>query len=261
MKKIAVLTGLSAMLLTSAAGIAADKGPHWGYDGHSGPGHWGDLADAYATCKKGNAQSPVNIETSAVSGGHSAPRSELLFSYNAPAKEVVNNGHTIQVNMHSGSNIAVSGKRYNLKQFHFHSPSEHTVNGKHFDMVAHLVHTDEKGNLAVIGLMFKEGKENKALKKIWAKLPGHSGGEHTISALHMNPADLLPTSTAHYQYSGSLTTPPCSEGVNWNVLTKPVEASAEQIAAFTKLFAKSIRPVQAVNGRNIELNGGGLIDG
>lgn len=260
MSKLTVMIGLGAMLMASAAGIAADKGPHWSYAGNSGPGHWGDLADAYATCKKGQSQSPVNFETRST-GGHSAPRAKLLFSYNAPAREIVNNGHTIQVNMHEGSNVAIEGKRYDLKQFHFHSPSEHTIDGKHLDMVAHFVHADANGNLAVVGVLFKEGRENPVLKQLWAHLPGHSGGGHTISSLTVNPADLLPDNTAHYHYTGSLTTPPCSEGVNWNVMTSPVEASAEQITAFTRLFTKNIRPVQPVNGRKIVRNNSGLIDG
>ena len=255
MKKIIMLTGLSAMFV-GTAGYAS--GAHWGYEGHGGPAHWGDLASEYSMCKTGKAQSPVNIETQSVVEGTNGQRSVLKFSYTAMADNVVNNGHTIQVNMKKGSTVLINGAKYNLLQFHFHSPSENEVNGKPYDMVAHLVHANDKGQLAVIAIMFKKGHENKELEKIWANLPGHSGNKHSLTTVRVNPANLLPAQAAHYHFTGSLTTPPCSEGVNWNVMATPVEASAEQIAAFVKLFPKSVRPVQPVNGRKIVHNMAGI---
>lgn len=255
MNKNMMLAGVSALLVTTS-GFAS--GAHWGYEGHGGPAHWGDLASEYTMCKTGKAQSPINIDTKTAAEGHNGQKSVLKFDYSAMADNVVNNGHTIQVNMKKGSSVLINGAKYNLVQFHFHSPSEHEVNGKPYDMVAHLVHANDKGQLAVIAIMFRKGHENKELKKVWANLPGHSGGKHSLTAMHVNPANLLPTRAAHYHYTGSLTTPPCSEGVNWNVMATPVEASAEQIAAFVKLFPKSVRPVQGVNHRKIVHNMGGI---
>jgi carbonic anhydrase len=138
-------------------------------------------------------------------------------------------------------------------QFHFHSPSEHTVGGKPYDMVAHLVHQSDDGQLGVIGVLIKKGKANAVIDAIWANLPRHAG-EHKQSDTQINVAELLPATHGYYNYSGSLTTPPCSEGVNWIVLQTPVEVSAEQVAAFTSLFSKSVRPVQPIHGRTIHAN-------
>lgn len=240
--RTAVLLG--CMLLSSIT-LAAGGKAQWGYGGHEGPEHWGDLSHDYATCKTGKNQSPININSNTA-----AKLADIKFSYQATPIDVVNNGHTIQVNYAKGSMLNVGGKAYNLLQFHFHSPSEHEVNGKPYDMVAHLVHQAADGQLGVIGVLMKVGKANPVIGSIWSHMPKKAGENNKMEAT-VNVADLLPGNHSYYNYSGSLTTPPCSEGVNWMVMQIPVEVSSEQVAAFTGIFAKSVRPVQAVNDRTI----------
>ena len=219
---------------------------HWGYDGEGAPENWAKLDKGFALCGEGKQQSPVDIQTAEMAKS-SQP---ISFNYATSAINIVNNGHTIQVNYDGGSSIEKDGKRYDLLQFHFHSPSEHTIDGKPADMVAHLVHKAKDGELAVVGVLFKEGKENDFLKPIWSNLPLDAGSK-TESESTIFAGNLLPESQGYYHYTGSLTTPPCSEGVNWNVMTSMVEASGAQIEAFTSIFDKSVRPVQALHGRKI----------
>ena len=220
---------------------------HWNYEGHEGPAHWGDLNHDYHMCKDGKQQSPVNL-----SAAQKEKLDEIKFSYKATAKEILNNGHTLQVNMNAGSSITVAGKTYNLLQFHFHSPSEHQVNARHADMVAHFVHQAADGQLGVVGVLFNKGKANKTLAQLWNNLPGQAGDKKSLSAVNIDVSKLLPANKVYYNYSGSLTTPPCSEGVNWMVLQAQGAVSAEQVNVFTSLFTKSTRPVQPLNGREIK---------
>lgn len=239
-----LITGMfcGAVSISHASGKA-----HWSYEGHEGPAHWGEINHDYHMCNKGKNQSPINV-----TDAHKSKLGKISFSYNASASEIINNGHTIQVNMNKGSSIAVSGKTYNLLQFHFHSPSEHQVNGKHADMVAHFVHQAEDGQLGVIGVLFNKGKENATLEKLWNKLPKHQGEKNSLASTKIKISQLLPLNKAYYNYSGSLTTPPCSEGVNWMVLQSQGSVSEKQVNAFTSIFPKSIRPIQALNGRVIK---------
>lgn len=248
--KSTILAGLlSASLLTCSAITLAGAGKaHWGYGGHEGPSHWGELTHDYHMCKDGKKQSPINI-----SAASKAKLDNIKFSYKASAKEILNNGHTIQINMNKGSKITVNGKDYNLLQFHFHSPSEHTVDGKPADMVAHFVHQAADGQLGVIGVLMKKGKANTALAKLWSNMPSKKGDKKSLKG-KIDISKLMPGSKAYYNYSGSLTTPPCSEGVNWMVLQSTAEVSAEQVAAFTRIFDSSVRPVQPLNGRTISLS-------
>ena len=239
----------TCLVLSSSLVSAADtKKAHWGYEGHEGPAHWGDLAEEYVTCKTGKSQSPINI-----TGSKPAQLADIKFSYEPSALDIVNNGHTIQVNYAAGSSLDVGGKKYKLLQFHFHSPSEHTVDGKPYDMVAHLVHQADDGQLGVIGILMKKGKANPVIDSIWSQLPKHAG-DHKQADTKINVTELLPAKHTYYNYSGSLTTPPCSEGVNWMVMQTPVEVSAEQIATFTNIFSTSVRPVQALHERSIHVS-------
>ncbi len=233
---------------TLALAGSGHAGAHWGYGDKTGPAHWGDMKHEFSTCKTGKHQSPININSA-----HAANLPAISFSYRATPLDVVNNGHTIQVNYAPGSYITVSGKRYELLQFHFHSPSEHKIDGKPADMVAHLVHKAADGQLAVVSVLINKGVNNPLIEKIWKHMPTHKG-EYSKAAIKINASDLLPTDRAYYQYSGSLTTPPCSEGVNWMVLKNRVEVSSAQIRAFTHIFHKSTRPIQALNGRQIEVS-------
>ena len=238
------ITLLCSLLLSSTALVGADK-THWSYDAHEGPANWGDLSPNYATCKTGKHQSPVNIH-----GTTATKLADIQFSYQPTPLDVVNNGHTIQVNYAKGSMFSLAGKNYQLLQLHFHSPSEHTVDGNPYDMVAHLVHQAADGQLGVIGILMKIGNANPVISSIWQHMPNRTD-EQTKADIKINAANLLPSKHSYYNYSGSLTTPPCSEGVNWMIMQTPIEVSAEQVAAFTNLFANSTRPIQAINERII----------
>lgn len=208
---------------------------HWTYED---PAKWGDIDSTYHLCKDGKRQSPIDINDSSY-----ANLGDIHFKYRSGPKEILNNGHTIQVNMHSGSYITVSGKRYDLLQFHFHSPSEHTINGKPAPMVMHFVHQASDDQLAVIAVLMERCKENSTIDQLWQRLPAKLGQKIKLSQ-RIKIHTLIPANRNYYNYSGSLTTPPCSEGVNWMVLKRSVEVSASQIEAFTSLFPKSTRPLQ-----------------
>ncbi len=253
MRLLANLKIISALLLvlpfsTALFAASGHGGAHWSYTGEASPAHWGDLKSEFSTCKSGKQQSPINL-----SGAHSAALSAITPRYQNVPLHVLNNGHTIQVNVAPGSHITVAGKQYELLQFHFHSPSEHEIDGKPADMVAHLVHKAADGQLGVIGVLMKKSKPNLLIEKIWKHLPVHEG-EYSKAAITINAGDLLPKTLDYYHYSGSLTTPPCSEGVNWMVLKNTVAVSADQVRAFTDIFQKSTRPVQSLNGRSLELS-------
>jgi len=223
--------------------------PHWGYVGEIGPQYWGDLSPDYIMCKIGKNQSPIDINPEGLVKGCLKP---IEFYYVADAKYVVNNGHTIKVVTEGRSYIVVDGRKFYLRQFHFHSPSEHTIDGKYYPFEAHFVHTDKDGNIAVIGVLFKVGKENPTLARIWNSMP-LKVGEKKVLTSKVNPYYLLPQGKDYYRYSGSLTTPPCSEGVRWFVMKEVVELSPQQLELFRKAMGDidNNRPVQPLNARKV----------
>ncbi len=232
------------VLFTSGTAFAADTA-HWTYSGEGGPENWAKLSPEFGACT-GKNQSPINL-----TGFIEAELKQIKVSYQAGGNEILNNGHTVQVNYAAGSGISVDGIQFDLKQFHFHAPSENHVNGKSFPMEAHLVHADKDGNLAVVALMFKEGAENKALAKIWPLIPKNAG-EKTALPSPFDAAKLLPPSKDYYRFNGSLTTPPCTEGVRWLVMKTPVSASQAQVKAFSHVMHHpNNRPVQPVNARPV----------
>lgn len=234
-----------------AAPLAQAEGAHWGYSGHGGPKEWAALDEGFKTCKLGKLQSPINIETRKVE--KAADGKPIGFAYTSGSGEVVNNGHTIQINLPASGAITLDGTEYKLLQFHFHTPSEEKMDGKNYPLVAHLVHKSAQGQLAVVGVLFKAGKENAALKPVFAALPAKSGETAKLDT-PFDAAALLPADHAYYAFMGSLTTPPCSEEVHWQVLKTPVELSNAQLASFRKLYAMNARPVQPLNGRKVVLN-------
>ncbi len=237
-------------LLTSIAilsSFAFASSVNWSYEGHTGPKYWGDLNKKFLMCKIGKNQSPIDINKKDLIKACLKP---LKLEYNSKAKYVVNNGHTIKVSINNGSYLYVDGKKFELKQFHFHTPSENTVEGKNYPMEAHLVHISKNGEIAVIGVMFKVGKENKALKKFQNSLCKTVGKEKTIKA-YLNPSELLPKNRDYYRFSGSLTTPPCTEGVRWYVYKEAVEMSKEQLKIFSDIMGKNNRPTQPINARKV----------
>ncbi|HTH94339.1 MAG TPA: carbonic anhydrase family protein [Rhodocyclaceae bacterium] len=234
----------AALFAASCLSFAADHA-HWTYEGHTGPEHWGELDPSFKTCNTGREQSPINIMASE----KSATLKSIIFGYEASIGEVINNGHTIQINLANGGTIKLGGNEYALLQFHFHTPSEEQIDGRHFPLVAHLVHKDSDGHLAVVAVLFELGQENAALKDIFAALPTDAGTAKPLSTF--NTADLLPSDRSYYAFKGSLTTPPCNENVRWQVLKQPLTISAAQFAAFKAIYPLNARPVQPLNGRKV----------
>jgi carbonic anhydrase len=222
--------------------------PHWTYEGEGGPANWGSLDDAFKLCASGTAQSPIDI----VGAESSEALPELALDYKASKVNVVNNGHTVQVNMPEGSSVTIGDKTYALAQFHFHSPSEHTVDGNPYALEMHLVHKSESGDLAVVGLLFKKGAENPFIKSIFDHLPTEVGKPVDLET-EININDVIPAEKNYFHYTGSLTTPPCSEGVNWNVIKAELEVSEEQAKQFNDLIKNNNRPVQPLSDRKIEV--------
>lgn len=218
----------------------------WSYSGTTGPAHWGDLDPTYATCKLGTMQSPVDITETTPN----ASLGPLATQYEKSPLAIINNGHTIQVNYESGSTLSLDGRTFELLQFHFHAPSEHLVGGVAFDMEVHLVHRDADGNYAVIGVLMTEGAEHPLVAQCWRRLPEAHKAAHP--AVRIDAQDLFPLDGHFYAYEGSLTTPPCSEGVRWIVMKKPVEVSREQIDRFRQAIGPNARPVMPLNDRIIE---------
>lgn len=219
---------------------------HWGYEGEAGPQNWSKLDPNFGVCASGKNQSPIDLK-----GFIEADLKALKLDYNASMVDILNNGHTVQVNYAPGSSLAVDGLRFELKQFHFHAPSENKINGKHLPLEGHLVHADNDGNLAVLAVMFQEGAANTLLAKLWEKMP-NKAGEKSALPTGLSVSQLLPKERDYYRFNGSLTTPQCSEGVRWFVIKKPLTASRAQIQQFSKAvgFANN-RPIQATNARSV----------
>lgn len=230
-----------------AASATPAPAAHFTYEGEDGPEHWGDLSPAYATCKNGKSQTPIDITTTVKES--LAP---LQLNYNPTALRLINNGHTIQANYDAGSTMTMGGQTYNLVQFHFHTPSEHTINGKRYDMELHLVHKNAAGDLAVVGILMEKGAASNLLQSLWSNLPDQVNQEKVVSNVMFNIKDSLPADQKYYNYSGSLTTPPCSENVNWILLKAPVTVSADQVGVLEKLFVTNSRPIQPLNGRTVK---------
>lgn len=236
----------------AAGQLCAQWKTPWTYDGPAGAEHWSALDPAYAACNTGKEQSPIDIRNA-----QKAELPSIRFEYKSePLKYLINNGKTIRVNYHdapgTGSFLIVGGERYQLTQFHFHHPSEEYINGKPYDMVLHLMHESSGGKVAGVAVLLKAGSANATVQKIWDHMPKTEGKEQDIPGVEVNPADLLPRELAYYTYIGSLTAPPCTEGVTWFVLKTPVEISKQQIGAFAELYPHDVRPLQPLNGRVVK---------
>ena len=244
------LTFLLILFLSTAGPLfAAEKSaPHWSYEGETGPEHWGELSPDFLMCSEGWNQSPINLVDDVHAG-----LPELQFEYYSNNINEINNGHSIQQNIEPGSFLRVPERNLvlELKQFHFHSPSEHTIDGQSFAMEIHFVHADKDGNLAVVGVLIEEGEEHPVLNQLWSFMP-ENPGESSQEPIGIEETNLLPPTREYYAYSGSLTTPPCTEGVRWVVLKTPIQASAKQIATFkNRVGPATNRPLQPVNARMI----------
>jgi carbonic anhydrase len=257
--------GWMFVLLVVAAVLAPVSSPaqwrtRWEYEGAKGAEHWSELDPGYAPCNVGKEQSPIDIQNV-----EKADLPALRFeSKSSPLKYLVNNGYTIRVNYHdapgTGNLLLVGDKHYQLTQFHFHRPSEEYIHGKPYDMVVHLMYQASDGKVAGVAVLLKAGTANAAIQQIWEHMPQTEGKvlpdfsheEQEITGVDINPAGLLPRETSYYMYMGSVTAPPCTEGVTWYVLKTPMEISGEQISAFAKLYPHDVRPIQPLNGRVVK---------
>ena len=233
MKKI--ITTLTALTALSASCFVSAS--EWSYSGKTAPEH------QHGTCQTGVNQSPIDI-----TGAIESTLSPIVFNYAQAGKNIVNNGHTVQVNFDGKQSIEIEGKIFNLLQLHFHAPSKNLIAGHSFPLEMHLVHSDKNGNLAVVGVMLKEGKTNLELAKIWSKMP--KSGEVDLGS-KIDLTNLLPKEQAYYRFNGSLTTPPCTEGVTWFVMKNPITISSQQLAQFKSLYEGNNRPVQTINARPV----------
>jgi carbonic anhydrase len=227
-------------------GAAPPAAIHWAYGGEGAPEHWGELKPDYRLCAIGTRQSPIDIQ-----GGIRVELEAIKFEYRPGSFAVLDNGHTVQVNVAPGNALTVMGRRYELQQFHFHRPSEERINGRQFDMSAHLVHKDADGRLAVVAVLLERGRDQPIVQTVWNNLPLEKG-EALPAQVALDPTQLLPENRGYYTYMGSLTTPPCSEGVLWMVMRQPVQLSGEQIEIFARLYPMNARPLQKDAGRLIK---------
>jgi carbonic anhydrase len=221
---------------------------HWSYEGDTGPQAWGNLKPEFNVCAIGKRQSPINIEQGSTLQGPAEP---VQFAYAPSNASVVNNGHTIQVDVQGDNSITARGSNYRLLQFHFHTPSEEQINFKRFPMVAHLVHKNNEGQLAVVAVLLQEGESNAMIDKVWTYMPLDSGDRVRMPQGLLDVNELLPKDQRYYQFMGSLTTPPCTEGVLWMVMKQPVTLSKAQFKLFSQIYPNNARPVQPVNSRPV----------
>ena len=241
--------GIFSLVFLAAPFLAlAGDDAHWGYQGKNGPDNWGNLNQEFATCKLGQLQAPIDIPTKS----NSKVSAPIKTNYKASGGEIINNGHTIQVVLPEAGYAKLSGLNFQFLQMHFHTPSEERVDGKSYPLNAHLVHKSADAKLAVIGLFFKEGAENPVLKEVFSQMPGSEG--KVVIKGKIDLTTLLPKTLAYYSYAGSLTTPPCSEGVTFYIVKTPVELSSAQLEQFKKLYPMNARPTFPLNGRKINEN-------
>ncbi|PEM27741.1 carbonic anhydrase [Bacillus wiedmannii] len=244
-----VLMGCNTAKQEAPQKQSTKKNTQWSYEGTTGPEYWGELKPEYKICLNGQEQSPIDIKTEQIKS--TVDNNPLQINYQPISFSIKNNGHSIEGKANSSDDyLTLGGNRYTLKQFHFHTPSEHQFEGKHADMELHLVHQNDQGQLAVVGIMIKEGQKNEGFAAMWQNLPHRKNikadVQHTIDI-----KQILPSDHSSFRYMGSLTTPPCTENVQWIVMKQTIEMSKKQIKVFHKLFPTNNRPVQPINGRAV----------
>jgi carbonic anhydrase len=233
----------SATLLSVGSILLADEDNHWSYSGETGPENWSKLSPEFAACGNGVNQSPIDITKTVV-----ADLATLQFNYESSSTVIVNNGHTLQINSGPNSWLYAGGEYFQLMQFHVHSPSEHQVKGEIFPLEGHFVHQNNKGALAVVAVLFRAGEWNTDLARFGAAAPKELHQPEPID-LEFADLELFRDHESYYQYNGSLTTPPCTEGVQWYVLKNSGHIAPEQAATFVTLIGKAARGPQPINAR------------
>ncbi|MCG8710335.1 carbonic anhydrase family protein [Brenneria sp. 4F2] len=239
---------LAALAFTACFSLQASEHAHWSYEGQESPSHWGKLSPDFSLCDNGKNQSPIDIH-----GAMKTAHDGLKLSYQTGTQHIVNNGHTIEVEVSSGNTLTIDNDTFTLQQFHFHAPSENEIDGKTFPLEAHFVYKDQQGTLTVMALMFEQGAPNQEIEKAWQQMP-LTLNTPALLTTPLNIGALIPSveTQNYYRFSGSLTTPPCSEGVRWLVLDNTATISAAQLAKFTAaIHHANNRPIQPLNGRVI----------
>lgn len=237
-----------SLLLAAASAAQQQAAPeHWDYGTLHGPSHWSELNPDFAPCGNGHHQSPIDIRNP-----QKADLPPLQFDYKPVPLDIIDNGHTIMINYAPGSSLTVGGKRYELKQFHFHRPSEEKIDGKGFAMTVHLVYADAQGKLVVVAVLLQQGEDNSLVRELWSNMPTEKEKEEHLNNIQIDMDGLLPADRSYYTFSGSLTTPPCTEDVTWFVLKHPVTVSAAEIEQFSRLYRNDARPTQPLYDRVVQ---------
>jgi carbonic anhydrase len=252
-----ILAGASLALMLAACGSPEHHEVHWGYEGEGAPAHWGSLSPDFATCDSGVEQSPIDL-TNAVpidEAGIERHLGEAVLTVGQRARvmDLVDNGHTVQITNDVPQSIELGETLYELAQFHFHSPSEHTIDGEHAQLEIHFVHKSAAGELAVVGILVEEGKHDAIWDAVIAAFPDEVGGQRHVENLDLDVNDIRPLPQHYYRYEGSLTTPPCSEGVQWIVMAELRQMSSEQMAEVVSHLHSNNRPVQPIGKRQVGL--------
>ncbi|MGH1399472.1 MAG: carbonic anhydrase, partial [Alphaproteobacteria bacterium] len=219
--------------------------PKWGYFGSLGAARWGGLDPAYTACGEGQAQSPININKFKRAG-----LPALAFGYGERPLTVLNTGYGVRLDASGAGVFSAGDADYRLHHVSFHTPSEHYIDGAPYPMEAQFEHVSDTGGLAIVSVMLKIGAHNPVVEGIWQNVP-KAGMQKVVEGVVVNPADLLPEALGYYAYEGSLSVPPCSEGVKRYVMKTPIELSEKQLRAFQSVFAVNARPVQPINGREV----------
>jgi carbonic anhydrase len=245
-KKASVTRREAVAAITQAPPARPFHSDHWSYEGETGPANWGKINAAWSKCDTGTRQSPIDLRD-----GMKVDLEQISFDYKPSGFNVVDNGHTVQVTVGGGNFITVQNRSYELLQFHFHRPSEERVNGKGFEMVVHMVHKDPEGKLAVLAVLLERGKGNNLIQTVWNNLPLEKLDVVSPNVV-LDVAEILPQRRDYFTFMGSLTTPPCNEGVLWLVMKQPMQASPAQMALFSRMYPLNARPIQASSGRMIK---------
>lgn len=244
MKRSVPASLVLAIGLAGGAVMAEETGPRWTYSGPKGAEHWGELSGLYRNCSEGKMESPVDL-----AGASVIAKVQIDMSYLPVPLGIVNNGHTVQLKVANGSAITIRGIRYDLMQIHFHTPSEHLQDRRPHAMEVHFVHLSKENHVAVVAAFFDEGNEHRTLAKLIDHVPMKKGEPTMVEGVTIDPQGLLPQKPAYYHYSGSLTTPPCTEGVFWFIARTPMTASRQQIETFMKAMGANARPIQPLGRR------------
>ncbi len=225
---------------------------HWSYSGETAPEHWIEV-EKNSDCD-GKHQSPINIINKDADSVASKGDLKILYTPATLISEVENNGHSIQFDFEAGDSINYKNETYHLKQIHFHEPSEHKINGIIYPIEMHLVHVSKAGKITVLGILGEEGNESQLFEFFESFLPLESGVTKDIHH-NIDLSDLFLEDKNYYSYGGSLTTPPCTEGVNWIVFKEPIILSVEEVLKLkNNMPINNYRNEQPINERLVKLN-------